>query len=87
MSMKKRNISLDDFSLVIIGAGAALIYFYLEKSMTSGNSRGTGARDTTAFPGPDGTPGSDPLKFQLHLSDQYQDSLPNHHRQWPGQNQ
>ncbi|MBT8372778.1 MAG: EAL domain-containing protein [Deltaproteobacteria bacterium] len=38
MSMKKRNISLDDFSLVIIGIGTALIYYYLEKSIASGPS-------------------------------------------------
>ena len=41
MFKQKRNISLDDISLVIIGIGAALIYYYLEKSMTSGYSRGS----------------------------------------------
>ena len=41
MSKKVRNITLDDISLIIIGTGAALIYYYLEKSMTSGHSRGS----------------------------------------------
>jgi len=41
MAKKKGPLSLDDISLVIIGTGASLFYYYLEKSMTSDQSLGS----------------------------------------------
>ena len=41
MTKKKLNISLDKIGLVIVGSGASLFYYYLEKSMAQGQSLGS----------------------------------------------